>query len=139
MPKPYSEDLRERVVEAVEAGASRRATAERFKISPSSAIKWVQRWRGTGSVAAKPSGGSRSALEDHADILLGLIAAQPDLTLDEVCGLLKRRGVAARRTAVWRFFDRHGISFKKKRARRGAGSRGRGPGPGGVEAKPAMA
>ena len=44
MPKVYSKDLRERVIEAVEAGASRREAAERFDLSPSSAIKWVQRW-----------------------------------------------------------------------------------------------
>jgi len=133
MAKPYSEDLRERVIEAVEAGSSRRQAAERFSISVSSAIKWMQRWRGTGSVAATPSGGSRSPLDDHAGTLLELIAGQPDLTLDEVRGRLRDRGIVASRTAVWRFFDRHGIGFKKKPARRGTGSRGRGPGPGGVE------
>jgi Reverse transcriptase (RNA-dependent DNA polymerase)/Homeodomain-like domain len=53
MARPYSDDLRERVVEAVEAGASRREAADRFEIAPSSAIKWLQRWRESGSVAAK--------------------------------------------------------------------------------------
>jgi transposase len=52
MAKPYSDDLRERVVEAVKAGASRREAAERFEIAPSSAIKWLQRWRETGSASA---------------------------------------------------------------------------------------
>ena len=66
MARPYSDDLRERVVEAVKAGASRREAAERFEIAPSSAIKWLQRWRETGSVAAKPTGGSVSPLEEHA-------------------------------------------------------------------------
>jgi transposase len=111
MPKAYSGDLRDRV--AVEAGASRRAAADRFEVSASSAIKWVQRWRQTGSVAAKPAGGSRSALDNHADALLALIAAQADLTLDEICVLLRDRGIVASRTALWRFFDRHDISFKK--------------------------
>ena len=61
MPKPCSLDLRERVLETVEAGASRREAAERFEVSASSAIKWMQRWHETGSVAAKPSGGSSLA------------------------------------------------------------------------------
>src|SRR3981189_1597356 len=60
MPKPYSDDLRERVIEAVEAGASRREAAESFNLCPSSAVKWLQRWRDTGSAKSKPTGGSRS-------------------------------------------------------------------------------
>jgi hypothetical protein len=63
MPNPCSLDLRERVLDAVETGASRREAAERFEVSPSSAIKWMQRWHETGSVAAKPTGGSFSPLE----------------------------------------------------------------------------
>jgi transposase len=47
-------------------------------------VIWAQRFEETGSVAAKPSGGSTSPLEEHAEFLLALIAAQPDLTLDEV-------------------------------------------------------
>ena len=51
MPKAYSGDLRERVIDAVEAGASRREAAERFEISVASAVKWLQRWDETrGSV-----------------------------------------------------------------------------------------
>jgi transposase len=63
MPKPYSQDLRERVVRTVEAGVSCREAAAIFEVSPSSAIKWVARWRRTGSVAAKPMGGKRSPLD----------------------------------------------------------------------------
>src|SRR5450631_520356 len=74
MPKPYSDDLRERVIEAVEAGASRREAAESFNLCPSSAVKWLQRWRDTGSAKAKPTGGSTSPLEEHAEELLALIA-----------------------------------------------------------------
>lgn len=69
MPKPCSLELRERVVEAVESGASRREAAEWFDVSPSSAIKWMQRRQATGSVAPKPSGGSISPLEAHAGFL----------------------------------------------------------------------
>ena len=60
MPKPYSVDLRARVIEDVETGASRREAAERYGISPSVVVIWVQRFEETGSVAAKPSGGKRA-------------------------------------------------------------------------------
>src|SRR5271167_2543872 len=107
MPKPCSLDLRVRVLRAVEAGASRREAAECVDVSASSAIKWMQRLNETGSIAAKPSGGSISPLEAHANFLLGRIAGS--------------------RSAVWRFFVRHNISFKKKPARRGAAASGCGP------------
>lgn len=114
MPKPCSVDLRERVLGAVMAGASRREAAERFEISASSAVKWLQRFDETGSIAAKPTGGSASPLEEHANFLLELIAERPDLTLDEVVAAMRKRRIMGSRSAVWRFFDRHGISFKKK-------------------------
>jgi transposase len=116
MPKPYSDDLRERVIEAVEAGVSRREAAESFKLSPSSAVKWLQRWRNTGSAKAKPSGGSTSPLEEHAEWMLAVVAEQPDLTLDEI--------VAAIRLAVFCPTWSH---LQKKPARRGATTAGRGP------------
>ena len=114
MPKPYSGDLRARVIEEIATGASRREAAERFAISPSVVVLWAQRWETTGSVAAKPSGGSTSPLEEHAEFLLALIAAQSDLTLDEVVAAMDKRGIAGSRSAVWRFFDRRNLSFKKK-------------------------
>ena len=122
MPKPCSLDLRMRVLRAVEAGASRREAAECVEVSASSAIKWMQRLNETGSIAAKPSGGSISPLEAHADFLLALIAEQPDLTLDEIVAVMRKRRIAGSRSAVWRFFERHNISFKKKPARGGASS-----------------
>ncbi len=117
MSKPYSSDLRERVVEFVEAGASRHEAAERFEVSVSSAIRWMQRLVRFGNVAAKPGGGSISPLEAHAPWLLKLIAEHPDLTLDEIVAAMHRHGVAGSRSAVWRFFDRHKISVKKKSMR----------------------
>ncbi len=117
MPKPYSQDLRERVIRAVEAGASRHEAAAVFEVSPSSAIKWVARWRRTGTVAAKPMGGKRSPLEAHKEWLLALTAAEPDLTLQEIRGKLRQRGIVVSASSVWRFYDRHDLSFKKKPAR----------------------
>lgn len=113
MPKPYSPELRVRVIESIEAGATRREAAELFGVSPSVAVLWMQRFEATGSVSAKPSGGSVSPLEAHAAFLLKLIAAQPDLTLDEVVAAMKKARIAGSRTAVWRFCGRHGLSFKK--------------------------
>lgn len=126
MTKAYSEDLRERVIAAVEAGATRRAAATQFKVSVSSAIRWVQRWQTDWAIAAKPRGGSISPLEDHAAVLAGLVAEQPDLTLDEFCAVLQERKIATSRVSVWRFFSRHGFSFKKNSARQRAGARRRG-------------
>jgi transposase len=62
MPKPYSCDLRERVIEMVEAGASRHEAAEHFGVSVSSVVKWMQRWNESRSAAPKPRGGSVSPL-----------------------------------------------------------------------------
>jgi transposase len=127
MPKPCSLDLRERVVDAVETGASRREAADWFDVSPSSAIKWMQRRQATGSIAAKPSGGSISPLEVHADWLLALISEHWDLTLNEVVAAMHKRRIAGSRSAVWRFFNRHNISFKKKSAGGRAAASGCGP------------
>src|SRR5215471_14017275 len=113
MPKPYSYDLRVRVIELIEAGSSRREAAELYGISPSVVVIWAQRWKQTGSISAKPSGGSISPLEEHAEFLLDLIVEQPDLTLDEVVVAMSKAGIVGSRTAVWRFYERHDISFKK--------------------------
>jgi transposase len=127
MPRPYSQDLRTRVIKAVATGASRRETAELYGLSASVVVLWAQRWQETGSVAAKPNGGSTSLLEGHAEFLLALIGRQPDLTLDEIVAALSRVGITGSRTAVWRFYARHGISFKKNSVRGGAKARGGGP------------
>jgi len=86
------------------------------------------------SCVAKPRGESASPLEKHAQWLLALIEKQPDLTLDEVVCAMHKHGIAGSRTAVWGFFKRHKISFKKKPARHGAGSPRRGAGTSKLEA-----
>jgi len=123
MPRAYSGDLRARVIEEISTGASRREAAERYGVSPSVVVLWAQRFERTGSVAAKPSGGSTSPLEAHAKFLLGLIVEQPDLTLDELVAAMNKRRIPGSRSAVWRFFDRRGISFKKNFVRSGAKAR----------------
>jgi transposase len=120
MPKPYSLDLRERVIESIEAGASRREAAELYGISPSIVVIWAQRWKATGSIEAKPSGGGVSPLEEHAEFLLGLVTEQPDLTLDEIVVAMSKAGILGSCTGVWRFYERHDFSFKKNFVRGGA-------------------
>ena len=117
MSKPYSEDLRERVVGAVEGRLSRRQAAEVFDVGVSSVIRWVQRFRATGSLAAKPMGGDRrSLLAGERTWILERIEEAPDLTLEELRDELKARGVIVGYGTVWRFFEREDITFKKKRA-----------------------
>ena len=116
MPKAYSGDLRERVIEAVAAGASRREAAERFEVSVASAVKWLQRWRDNNSAAPKPRGGSISPLEEFAEQILDLIAQKPDLTLVETVAELRKQRIRTSRSSLWRFLDRHGITLKKKPA-----------------------
>lgn len=129
MPRAYSADLRRRVIETVETGASRREAAELFAIDPSSAIRWLQCWNETGCCAPKPRGGSISALEEFAAEILGLVAKQPDLTLKEIVAELRQRRIRTSKSAVSRFFQRHEISFKKKEsAGGGTAARRRGPG-----------
>ena len=116
MPKAYSGDLRERVIEAVAAGASRREAAERFEVSVASAVKWLQRWRDNNSAAPKPRGGSVSPLEEFATEILAMIAKHPDLTLLETLAELRKRRIRTSRSSLWRFLDRHNITLKKSLA-----------------------
>lgn len=123
MVRPYSEDLRERVIAAVEGDdLSCREAARRYRVSASSAVKWLQHYRRTGRTRARPMGGDRrSVLKPERDWLLKLIAREQDLTLMALSGRLQaERGVKADPSMLWRFFKAEGISFKKNRARRRA-------------------
>jgi transposase len=102
MTRPYSVDLRERMVRAVEAGASRRATAAKFEVSPSCVVKLVQRWRQKGTLAPDPAGGGRRAkLADHAELVHALLAATPDSTIAELkTGWRPRASRSARRRSA---------------------------------------
>src|SRR5271157_5061848 len=82
-----SDDLRERVVEAVVVGGlSRNAAAKRFGVSIASAVRWLQRFCASGEISPAATGGDRRSgrIEAHRDYLLGLIRRQPDLTLLEI-------------------------------------------------------
>ena len=127
MVRAYSLDLRERVVAAVMAGATVRAVAARFAVSVASAVKWSQRFRATGSAAAKPFVGSKPyVLVGEREWLLARIGQKPDLTLRAIQAELADRGVKASYHAVWDFFAHEGLTFKKKPVRNRAGPPGRG-------------
>jgi transposase len=116
MRGPHPGELRVRVIQLVEQGASRREAADHFDVSVSSAIRWVHRFRDDGTFEPMPRGGSTSPLEKHSERILAFIDEQPDLTLDEMVLALRKRRIAASRSALSRFFARHGITFKKKPA-----------------------
>lgn len=114
-----SDDLRQRVVDAVVSGGlSRNEAARRFKVSIASAVRWVKLYVTTGGISAKPAGGDRRSgrIEAHRGYLLGLTRRTPDLTLLEIQQrLVANCGERCSVSVLWRFFDRHGITFKKKR------------------------
>lgn len=125
MPTAYSQDLRDRVIDAVLAGGeSRRSAARRFGVSEASAIKWVQRVVRVGDRRSAGTGGHRpSKTKPERDWLLATISAEPDITLMALSvRLLAERGVRADTGMLSRFFTSQGISFKKKRAALRAGS-----------------
>lgn len=125
MTRPLSNDLRERVVSAVEAGLSRRAAAEQYGVAVSSAIKWHRRWRETGSVAPQTQGGDKRSyrIEAFGDEILALVEERRDITLAEIADHLARaRGVSVAQSTVWRFLRRHRVTFKKNRTRRRTGA-----------------
>lgn len=140
MTRAYSRDLRIRVIATVDAGTSAREAARIFAISASSAIKWVQSYRATGRLDANPvRGHRRSPLNDHADWLLELIVARPDVTLEEMRALLRERDVTTSNASLWRFFDMRGVSFKKNRARNRTEPRRRRSRPRRLETQPSLA
>lgn len=129
MTKPLSSDLRSRAVAAVAAGMSCRAVADRFKLAPSTVVKWMRRWRETGSCAPGRQGGDRRSgrIEAHAGEVLVLISAKVDITLAEIAEHLERRhGERFAPSTIWRCLDRHAQTFKKNRTRQRAGAGGRG-------------
>ena len=118
MTRPYSNDLRERVVASVEGVASCRAVAARFGVSVSTVVKWHQRYRRTGSVApGKVGGHRRPVLAPHRDFIVERIDQEPHLTLHRLKDELAERGIKVSHNTVWTFLRREGLRFKKKPVR----------------------
>jgi transposase len=121
MASSYSQDLRDRVIDAVtEAGVSRRAAAQRFGVSDSAAIKWVERFEATGLRTPVGTGGHRpSALKPHRAFIEAALTDKPDITLDALCKLLAAKlDVRADTSMMSRFLRGAAITFKKRRWQR---------------------
>jgi transposase len=119
MTRPYSVDLRERVVRAVEAGLSRRAAARRFEVSVSFVIKLLQRWQRRGTVQPERYGGwKRAILAAHAARVHALLRAEPDLTIAELRSRLAAEAIQVSPAAISRFLTAEGLTRKKRRSTR---------------------
>jgi transposase len=116
MTAPLSRDMRDRIVRTVAAGSSARAAAGRFEVSPSAAIKLMQRMRATGSTApAKIGGYRRPLLAGREDYIRALTAARKGITLEEIRADLAEHGIAVSKSAIWTMLRRLGLSHKKRR------------------------
>jgi transposase len=124
MGKPYSVDLRERIVGYVAEGHSARAAAGVFGVSASSAVRFAAAHRDRGSVAPKPQGrapGTAGKLAAHMDFLLARVKSKPDSTLQELADTLRAaRGVEVQLSSIHRALMRAGYSYKKRVGRAGA-------------------
>lgn len=126
MAKPYSIDLRGRVVAAIEEGATREEAAERHHVSLSSVGRFLRLKRENGSVDPAKFGGYKPyALAAHEKLIRRLLADQPDITLAELKAFLAKRKIMVGQTSIFRFLHHLNLTFKKKPARRRTGSAGR--------------
>lgn len=115
MGKPYSNDLRDRVVAAMAAGRSCRDVGSMFDVAPSTAGNWYRRYQRTTSYAARPMGGDRrSKLTGQAGWIADRLAQTSELTLGEVRDDLAARGFVVSYASVWRTVRRLGLRHKKK-------------------------
>lgn len=116
MSPPLSLDLRKRVLAAIAGGVSCRQAAARFGVSASSAIRWRALERAQGDARPKAIGGDRRSarLEAHAGTIRSLLAETTDLTIEELRAALTKSGIATSYGALWRFFNRHKITRKKR-------------------------
>ncbi len=117
MARAYSQDLRDRVIDAALAGLPARRAAVQFRIGIATAIGWVSRARQSEERTARRQGRPRrSKLDPHRIFLLGLIEATPDMTLVEMQQrLAEERSIQASVGTIWTFLDRCGLTFKKVR------------------------
>ena len=121
MSQYLSEDLRIRVIRAIEGGMSRNAAARHFGVSIASAVRWMDEYVRTGRTAPKSRGGDRRSgrIEAQTDFLMDAIEEVPDITLAELRDrLAEERGEMFALSTIHGFFRRHGISYKKRRLTR---------------------
>ena len=121
MTRPLSNDLRERIVGAVEGGMSCNAVAKVYEVAVSAVIKLMQRWKTTGSFEAKPMGCYRGhKLSEHTELVQRLVKEKPDITLAELRAKLKAHKIQVGQTSIFRFLNYLNLSYKKNRSRQRA-------------------
>ena len=122
MGKPYSEDLRARVVRAAQDGATIPETAEQLGVSISSVVRFLRLQRDTGSVSAAKFGGYKEfVLAAHEELVRRLIEEQPAITLAELEARLAKKNVLVGKSSISRFLNHLKLPFKKKSAGRRTG------------------
>ena len=120
MTTPLSQDLRRRIVRAVEKGSSIRQAAVRYEVSPSAAVKLMRRLRQTGSVGPNRVGGHRRpVLEPHQDLLRTLVEGKSGITLSEIQAELQTRGIEVQAlSTIHLMLKRMDLTHKKRRSGR---------------------
>jgi transposase len=116
----YGNDLRCRVIEAIDGGLSARAAAARFSVAPSTAINWHRQWRERGTIVpARQGKPPRSSLDAHEAFILGLVEETKDIALPEIAErLVDERGLRVHPTTIWYFLSKRGLTHKKRRGTR---------------------
>src|SRR4051794_32480740 len=116
MSKALSVDLRVRVLTAVGAGATHRAAADRFGVSPASVSRWRKREREQGDPCPKALGGDRRSdrIEAHSEAVMAALGPGRDATIEEVRTCLAKQGLVFGFGTIQRFFARHAITRKKR-------------------------
>lgn len=116
----YNDDLRRRVIEAIEGGLSTRAAARRFAIGVSTAGTWHRRWKDIGNYQAYPQGGRKGSLLDkHKEFLEALIDNKADIKLGALADrLCEERSLRVAPSTIWYFLDKHAITYPKRQPMR---------------------
>jgi transposase len=127
MAKPYSQDLRERVIAAIEAGHAQTDVAAMLKIGRRTVVNYIKRWRTTGHVKPDKFGGHKKhKLADHAAKVKALVEAEPDQTIIELHAKLEAAKIKVSASAVDRFLRASGLTYKKNSVRHRAKAKRRG-------------
>lgn len=122
MAQPLSNDLRKRIVKAVDGGQSRNATAKQYAVSISAVVKLMQRWSKTGSFEPSRQGKPPEfKLAPHEACVRKMLDERPDITLAEMKARLLRGGIRVSKSAIDRFLNHLDLRYKKNAARQRAG------------------
>lgn len=119
MARTLTQELRDKVIAAIDGGMTGSEAARRFGVSQTTASRWrKEAQERTPPVAKRRGGDNRSIrIEAHGEFIKGLVAEQPDVTLAEVRDKLVKRGLVVATSTVFRFFVRHGIPPRQERKR----------------------